>query len=78
MTHASDCAIHNGPALPPAACDCGDPECPGITPPAEHVTVPTFVYLSMIVTEMRKHAEDADAIRALANRVQEVANAQRR
>lgn len=21
--HASDCSIHNGPAYPPGACDCG-------------------------------------------------------
>lgn len=21
--HASDCSLHNGPAFPPAACDCG-------------------------------------------------------
>ena len=76
MAHASDCATHNEPAMPASLCDCGDLDCPGS--PVEHVTVPTFVYLSMIVTEMRKHADDADEIRALANRVQEVANAQRR
>lgn len=23
MQHASDCAIHNGPALPAGPCDCG-------------------------------------------------------
>ena len=35
MTHASDCAIHNEPALPPGLCDCGVPDCPGIEPPQE-------------------------------------------
>lgn len=23
LTHTSDCAVHNGPALPPGPCDCG-------------------------------------------------------
>lgn len=23
VEHASDCALHNGPALPPGPCDCG-------------------------------------------------------
>jgi len=23
MQHASDCAVHNAPALPPGPCDCG-------------------------------------------------------
>jgi len=23
IVHASDCAIHNGPALPPGPCNCG-------------------------------------------------------
>lgn len=23
MEHASDCAVNNGPALPPGPCDCG-------------------------------------------------------
>ena len=78
MANASDCAIHNEPAMPAGPCDCGDPNSPGVAKAAEGVTVPTFVYLSMIVTEMRKHADDANEIRALANRVQDVANAQRR
>lgn len=76
MAHASDCAVNNEPAMPAGPCDCGDPDCPGVVPRNEdHVTIPTFAYLSMIVTEMRKHADNADEIRALANRVQEVSNA---
>ena len=70
---------HESYALAAGPCDCGEPDGPGVRPHNEkHVTVPTWVYLGMVVTEMRKHAANADEIRALANRVQEVANAQRR
>lgn len=79
MAHASDCAVNNEPAMPAGPCDCGESDRPGIASANEaHVTVPTWLYLGMIVTEMRKHADDANEIRALANRVQDVANAQRR
>jgi hypothetical protein len=26
VVHASDCAVHNGPAMPPGACTCGAEE----------------------------------------------------
>lgn len=49
---------------------------------AEHlptaIEVPLWVFLGMLVTEMRKHAGDKDSTLALANTVQEIANAIRK
>lgn len=44
----------------------------------ERVTVETWVYLSMIVTELRKAAGDRVATLEVANRLQAVANANRK
>jgi hypothetical protein len=57
-----------------------DRDLKGAAPKAlpDAIEVPLWVFLGMLVTEMRKHAGDKDATLALANTVQEIANAIRK